>query len=68
VIYVSDGIKMSDLQKICGILGVLLLGASAVLVADKRRTLAARERAAAEQPVEELADHLKEAWAQYHTP
>ncbi len=62
---------MSHLQKISWILGTVLIGASAVLLYQKEEeTERSRSRGGQpeHQPVEEMAEHLKEAWAGYHTP
>ena len=55
---------VNHLERVASILGALLIGVSAYLVASDR---AARENTRrGSRPVEELEQNLREAWAGYH--
>lgn len=55
---------MSHLERVASILGALLIGVSAYLMASDR---AAREdMRRRSRPVEELEANLRQAWAGYH--
>jgi len=55
---------LSHFERVASILGVLLIGVSAYLVASDR---AAREQMRRNsRPVEDLEADLREAWAGYH--
>ncbi|MFL6447292.1 MAG: hypothetical protein ACJ746_06330 [Bryobacteraceae bacterium] len=55
---------MNHLERVASILGALLIGVSAYLMASDR---AAREdMRRRSRPVEELGEDLKKAWSGYH--
>lgn len=55
---------MTHLERVASIVGVLLIGVSAYLMASDR---AARSEArGSSEPVEKLESELREAWAGYH--
>jgi uncharacterized membrane protein YccC len=55
---------VNHLERVASILGTLLMGVAAYIVISDRKARETREQSA--PPVEELADHLKEAWSGYH--
>lgn len=57
---------LSHLERVSIIVGTVLVGISAFLVMASRDANRRRRRKN-QPPVEELADHLKHAWAGYHT-
>jgi hypothetical protein len=60
---------MSHLQRVSCIIGTLLLGISATLLFQKKSAALQRPvRRGKHVPVEELAEDLKHAWADRHTP
>lgn len=60
---------MSKIERFCCFTGAALIGIAAVLIrngnslSQSRATLRSRREA----PVEQLAERLKEAWAEHHT-
>jgi hypothetical protein len=64
----KDGMEgktvVNHLERVASILGVLLLGASAYLIASDRDARSEPRRR--EEPVEKLEADLREAWAGYH--
>ena len=56
---------MGHMHRVASILGTLLVGVSAYLMVSGRRANN-RARRGEHQPVEELAEELKEAWSAYH--
>lgn len=56
---------MSHLQRVAAILGTLLVGIAAFLIASERSGHE-RSRRMKHPPVDELADDLKQAWAEHH--
>ncbi|MBV8707936.1 MAG: hypothetical protein JO185_25845 [Acidobacteriaceae bacterium] len=60
---------MSHLERVATIVGTILIGTAAYLVISHRQERESRSgsrRRKQEQPVEELAEELKHAWAGYH--
>jgi hypothetical protein len=59
---------MSNLERAASIIGALLLGTAGYLIISDRQRSAGNQstRRQQEQPVEELAEELKQAWAGYH--
>lgn len=55
---------MNHLERVASIVGVLLIGISAYLMASDR--VARPETRRRSQPVEKLEADLREAWAGYH--
>ncbi len=55
---------MNHLERVASILGALLIGVSAYLVASDRA--ARSEKRGRSEPVEKLEAELREAWAGYH--
>jgi hypothetical protein len=55
------------LERISFIVGTLLIGITAFLVVSERQARN-QQRRGNPQPVEKLAEDLKQAWAGYHTP
>ena len=68
VVYGKDDEKgrtaVTHLERVASIVGVLLIGVSAYLMASDRA--ARSERDARSEPVEKLGAELREAWAGYH--
>jgi hypothetical protein len=57
---------VNHLERVASILGTLLIGVAAYIVIADTKAREAREQST--PPVEELAEHLKEAWAGHHNP
>ncbi len=68
VVYGKDDGKrraaVSHLERVASIVGVLLIGVSAYLMASDRAARSAAGRRS--EPVEKLEADLREAWAGYH--
>lgn len=60
---------MSNLERLCCVAGVALIGMSAVLLCnrDSQRRQTSGTGRKHQPPVEQLAENLKEAWAGHHT-
>jgi uncharacterized membrane protein YccC len=56
---------MNHLERVSYILGTLLVGLAGWIIFSDRKAGRAR---ALHPPVEKLAQDLKQAWAEYHTP
>lgn len=56
---------MTHLARVASIVGTLLVGIAAFLIVSERKANK-RTRRGEQPPVEELADELKHAWAEYH--
>jgi hypothetical protein len=48
--------------------GLMLIGFAAVLMLRNEASTNRRRRRGENEPVEVLAEELKDAWAEYHTP
>ncbi|MGI8961077.1 MAG: hypothetical protein ACR2IV_15190 [Bryobacteraceae bacterium] len=59
---------MSEEERLACWTGAILIGFGAWLMLSKRDGMNRRRRPGEEAPVEVLADELKDAWAEYHTP
>ena len=60
---------MSHLERAASLIGTILIGTAAYLIiADRQRnqSRSALRKGEQEQPVEELAEELKQAWSGYH--
>jgi gas vesicle protein len=58
---------VSHLERVASIIGTILIGTAAYLViSDRQEKQNRNSRRKQEQPVEELAETLKQAWAGYH--
>lgn len=66
------GSKVSDYKRIAFFGSGLLAGIAAFLIAAGKRSSESaegrRQRRGNQPPVEELAEELKHAWAEHHTP
>lgn len=55
---------MNHLERVASILGALLIGVSAYLIASDR--VAREDMRRRSRPVDELGEDLRKAWAGYH--
>jgi hypothetical protein len=59
---------MSDGERVACWTGAILTGFAAWLMLSSEDRTNRQRRRDQEEPVEVLADELKDAWAEYHTP
>ncbi|MFL6351511.1 MAG: hypothetical protein ACJ74Z_06645 [Bryobacteraceae bacterium] len=59
---------MSEGERIACWTGAILIGFGAWLVLSGEPGTSLRRRRGQEEPVEVLAEELKDAWAEFHTP
>lgn len=59
---------MSDRERLACWMGAILIGFAAMLMLRNEANTKRRRRRNRDEPVEVLAEELKDAWAAYHTP
>jgi len=59
---------MSDGERLACWTGAILIGFAAMLMLRNEGGTNRRRRRNRDEPVEVLAEELKDAWAEYHTP
>jgi hypothetical protein len=60
--------KMSERERLACWMGAILIGFAAMLILRNEPSTTRRRRRNRDEPVEVLAEELKEAWAEFHTP